>query len=106
MSTFNRSPEVLRDVLQSIKSRVPPGWCEVIVVDDGSDSATAKDLCKEYRVQYHRIDRPPVRRNPCVARNVAYRAARGEYLILQSDDVVHVTEDAIDRLVSEAEHHP
>jgi len=36
-----------------------------------------------------------------VARNAAYRQGRGEFIICQSDDVVHVTEDSIDRLVQE-----
>ena len=97
MASFNRDPAVLRQVLNSIFAQTRTFRWEVIVVDDGS-SYGAPEVCREYPVRYHRIERKPRRRNPAVARNVAYRMARGRIIIPQSDDVVHQGANAIERL--------
>ncbi len=98
LSTFNK-PHLLRQTLQSIYRQHPPFEFEVIVVDDGSADSQVRDICGEFPVRYHRIDREPVFRNPCVARNAAYRLARADIIIAQSDEVVHVTPNVIERLV-------
>jgi glycosyltransferase involved in cell wall biosynthesis len=58
---------------------------------------------------YFRIDRTdgcePGYRNPGPARNFGYRVARGEVMICQSDDVVHHTPDAIERLAGMVRDH-
>jgi glycosyltransferase involved in cell wall biosynthesis len=70
-----------------------------VVVDDGSPDMETEAICQSYQqVRYYRINREPVYRNPSVARNLAYEVARGEVLILQSDDVVHEG-NAIQKLV-------
>lgn len=106
MATFNRDPRVLYKVLKSIFIQKPPFKFEVIVCDDGSATGDARNVCQQFPVKYHRIDRAPVRRNPCVARNVAYRAALGDVIIAQSDDVMHVSPNSIGTLVAELAIHP
>jgi glycosyltransferase involved in cell wall biosynthesis len=89
MSTHVR-PDALRRTLDSILCQMPYEDYEVIVVDDGSKDAAASKVCSEFpRVRCIRIERSPDFRNPSVGRNVAYRAARGEVIIAQSDEVIH-----------------
>jgi len=95
-------PWHLDRVLASIMGQDVPYEWELIVVDDGSPTDEVAEVCSHYgKVDYVRIDRVPGYRNPAVARNVAYRRARGEVVIAQSDDVVHVAGDTIWRLVEE-----
>jgi len=98
MSTYDKA-SLLKQMLESVFAQHPPFEFEVIVVDDGSPTADTRNVCAEFPVQYHRIDRSPGFKNPCVARNVAYRAAKGEVVVCQSDEVLHVTPDCIERLV-------
>lgn len=100
MSTFNK-PHLLPATLDSIFRQEVPFDYEVIVVDDGSADGQVRDICSRYPVRYYRIERPAVFRNPCVARNQAYKMASGDVIIAQSDEVLHVTPDAIEVLVRE-----
>lgn len=100
MSTFNR-PQVLDKVLGSIFSQNIPFDYEVIVVDDGPCSDDTRLVCEKYPIKYIRIDRDPTWRNPSVARNVAYRSAKGEVVIAQSDDVMHIGDNCIEKLVGD-----
>ena len=95
MASFDRDPDVLRRTLESVCSQKPPFEFEVIVVDDGSEHG-APDVCGDFPVRYHRIERPPVARSASVAHNVAYRLATGDIIIAQSDDVVHQQNDSIE----------
>ena len=106
MATFNRDPVVLRKVFESIFSQDVSFDFEVIVCDDGSVSKDAKSICEQFPIRYIRIDRPSVRRNPCVARNMTYKAALGDIIIAQSDEVMHVSQNAIKTLVTELESNP
>lgn len=98
MSTFNK-PHLLSKTLESIYRQTPPFEFETIVVDDGSADAQANDICAQYPVKYRRIERQPHFRNPCIARNVAYRMACGDVIIAQSDEVLHITANTIEKLV-------
>jgi len=101
MSTFNK-PGHLRRVLDSIARQTIPFSWECIVVDDGSANTRAKEVCSGYSwVRCIRIEREPVYRNAAAARNVALRAARGDVIILQPDDVEHQQVDTVKRLVEE-----
>jgi hypothetical protein len=100
IATYDKAP-LLQQTLASIFAQHPPFDFEVIVVDDGSEGHSTRDVCANFPVQYHRVNREHGFRNPCVARNVAYRAASGEIIIAQSDEVVHVTPNTIERLVTE-----
>ena len=107
IASYNRDSAVLREVLQSIFLQTPPFEFEVILCDDGSPGLSTKEVGQEFAtLKYHRIERPPVRRNPCIARNLTYRKAVGDYLVLQSDDVVHRAKDSLEQLVYEAVRNP
>lgn len=89
MSTYDHTRYLVR-TLDSIFLQDLPGNTEIIVVDDGSPETETRRVCQRHpRVEYVRIDREPGYRNPSAARNVAYRRARGEIVVCQSDDVIH-----------------
>lgn len=101
IATYDKA-DLLEGTLASIFRQCPPFEFEVIVVDDGSPpNKGTQYLCEKYQAQYHYIQRPHTFRNPCTARNIAYRLAKGRVIIAQSDEVVHVTDNAIERLVEE-----
>jgi hypothetical protein len=106
MASYNRPAAVLRRVFDSIFRQSPPFDFEVIVCDDGTPNTSTRKMCEAYPIQYHRIDRKPGHQNPCVPRNVTYRAARGDVVIAQSDEVVHVSPKSIETLVLELEGRP
>ena len=98
MATHNR-PAILNRVLSSIFCQLVPFDYEVIIVDDGPIDFDTCDICERYPVQYIRNEREPGWRNPSKARNMAYKKARGEIIICQSDDVEH-SGNAIEGLAS------
>lgn len=98
IATYNKA-ELLERCLESIFRQRPPFDYEVIVIDDGSQDATAQ-VCRRWPIRYRYLHRPfPA--NPAVPRNAGYRMARGEIVICQSDEVLHVTENALERLVTQ-----
>lgn len=100
IATYDK-PEALRRTLKSVVVQTIPFDWELIVVDDGSPGDKTREICDEFEtIQYVRIDREPDYRNPSVARNLAYRRAKGEVIICQSDDVIHHTPDSVEKLVS------
>jgi glycosyltransferase involved in cell wall biosynthesis len=96
-------PHYLKRVLDSIYRQpiTDTDEIEVIVVDDRSENARNEQVCRQYPLQYIRLDGEPGYRNPAKARNVAYRAAKGEVIIAQSDDTTHVSDHCIRQLVEE-----
>ena len=101
IATFNKA-KALDRTLRSIFTQGVAFPFEVIVVDDGSTDQTPK-VCEKFGDLFpenfvcKRLQSPGYR-NPSVARNVAYREAKGEIIIAQSDDVLHHTPNAIERL--------
>lgn len=90
MATYNRS-RLLSEVLASIKAQGQLRPTQIIVVDDGSDTAEASAnafLCEQYDAEYSWLNRPGYC-NPAAARNVGYKAATGDIVIAQSSDVTH-----------------
>ena len=96
IGTRNKAACLAR-TLASIRAQRVPFSYEVIVADDGSNDDTLA-VCDRYGAIHLYL--PNLRyRNPGFARNAAYRAARGEVIIAQSDDVMHRSSDTIQRLV-------
>jgi glycosyltransferase involved in cell wall biosynthesis len=95
IASFNKA-KLLDNTLASIRRNITDLPYELIVVDDGSADKTF-EICKKHQCKYAWLD-SPLYRNPSVPRNVAAKMARGKILIMQSDDVIHMQTDTIDRL--------
>jgi len=100
MSAWNRA-QLLERGLRSIFDQQYPGL-EVIVVDDGSTDDTAL-VCSRYPVRYFYRDRPEwSSQGP--AQNLGFKMARGDIVIMQNPEVVHLQTDTISRLVEAIRH--
>jgi len=97
MATRNKAPYLAR-TLKSIVDQRPSFPFETIVVDDSSTDETP-EVCRQFGVRYHRIDRPYTGNNG-VPFNIGYRMAQGEIILTTSDEVVHRTPDLMEQLVS------
>jgi len=86
-------------VLNSIFSQNPGFEFEVIVAHD----SVPDDVDQRVKNLYARVSFDTPYRNSAIARNMAMKQAKGETLILQSDDVVHQDADTIERLVNDLE---
>ena len=100
LSTRNKS-EYLKHSLASIFRQNPPFPFEVIVVDDGSTDNT-EEICSQYPIRYFYLDNPRYR-NPSQARNVAFRAAKGNTVLAQSDDIIHLLPNTMQYLTENLE---
>lgn len=103
IATHNKAKS-LEETLASIfdlNTKCPFSF-EVVVVDDKSTDNTF-EVCKKFDVTYARLPQNP-RKNPSVPRNLAFRIARGKVIVHQSDEVVHNTEDSLEKLVNLTEH--
>jgi glycosyltransferase involved in cell wall biosynthesis len=99
-ATINKA-RLLARTLHSICIQKVPFEYEVVVASHGSTDATAA-VCEAYGVRLVQVPASPYR-NPAPARNAAYKLARGEIVICQSDDVMHVYPDTIEKLVAAVE---
>lgn len=89
--TYNR-PDTLAGVLAGLSRQSYEGDFEVLVVDDGSAEAAAKEAegfikklpGGKISWRYLRQDN----KGPAAARNSGIRSARGEYLLLLGDDTI------------------
>lgn len=90
---------LLDRTLASIFCQQPPFAWEVIVVDDGANDNTQEILGKYPEVRVIQLPRLAAH-VPGRARNVALQAALGDVVIQQSDDVLHVAQDTIERLTA------
>jgi glycosyltransferase involved in cell wall biosynthesis len=90
--TYKRPQLLLRCLTAVLTQRFEPDAYEVIVVDDGHDDAT-RDLVQAVAdgaslAAELRYLRPAAGRGPAVARNVGWRAARGQIIAFTDDDTV------------------
>lgn len=108
MATHNK-PHHLDKALETIFRQSPPFDWEVIAAIDGPFPETRQVLDKyasrHTNLKVIEVPSSGRYRNPSVARNVAYREARGEVMILQSDEVQHFRPDTIERLVGDLTEH-
>ena len=91
--TWNKAP-YLDKTLASIFRQSPPFVCEIIVVNDGSTDQTSQVLAKYLgplypHVKIIELPRKDHFRDCSTPLNLAFRAARGDILIVQSDDHIH-----------------
>lgn len=93
IATVPGKARLFQRVLESIYAQQPGFDFEVIVAHDGAP------IVVDQRATNFVLRTGGEYRNPAIARNVAMRHARGEVLILQSDDVVHDNPDVIRSLV-------
>jgi glycosyltransferase involved in cell wall biosynthesis len=85
LPTFNRL-KYLRPAVESVFAQTFSDW-ELIIADDGSGRETAEYLAMLANLPRVRLLRLTHTGNPSAVRNVALRAARGEYIaFLDSDD--------------------
>ena len=99
IASYNHSP-LLRRTLQSIRQQRPPFGVEVIVADDASTDDTAKVMAEFSVKALNTEDWGHAYHNGVNAKNLALRAAQGDIVIQQSDDVIHAEPDLIERLVA------
>lgn len=99
MCSYRRAA-LLRKTLESIQRQNYPDL-EIIVCEDGDDGGWTRTVCGEFGVRYfQRWDRPnQPYSNPSIPWNIAIRQARGEILILQNPECLHVDERTIEKLV-------
>jgi GT2 family glycosyltransferase len=99
ITTRNRCDDVLRAVASSFAQDLAD--LEVIVVDDHSDDGTAERVCAAFPRTRMIVSRE--RAGYIVARNRAFREARGRYVFSLDDDAYFTAPDIVARVVSQLE---
>ncbi len=102
MTYFERL-EQLKNTLRSIQAHHPRHLQEIIIVDDRSRREPLQDGCLDEFALPIRIKRLTRGRhtNPCVAFNAGFTLARGEVVIIQNAECLHVdniVDDAASRI--------
>ena len=103
IATHNKADFLARTLDSIFSNNVRcPFTFEVVVVDDKSTDATF-EVCRQFDVIYARMPDND-RKNPATPRNLAFRISRGQVLVHQSDEVMHMTENSIEKLVNLTEY--
>jgi glycosyltransferase involved in cell wall biosynthesis len=100
ITTFNR-PELLQNTLASIRKQGVSNL-EIIVVDDGTDDKT-QNICAQFNATYIKVNRPQsdTYRNPARPINIGIRYSKGDIIILQNAECVHIDPEAIKKLITQ-----
>ncbi len=87
---FNRKQQ-LHNTLKSIRNRDD---VEIIIVDDCSDPAQrVEDLNEEFDIKIIRLERENKWYvNPCVPFNIGFKEAKGDIVIIQNPECLHVND--------------
>jgi glycosyltransferase involved in cell wall biosynthesis len=103
MTSYNRA-NLLKKTLPTITAQHTEEQVEVVVVEDGDDGGLTRDVCRSYPdlVRYVQRKRRPelVYANPAPVINIGLRAARGDYIIVQNAECMHMDLDVIEQLIS------
>ena len=96
MSTWNRAPLLMQGLDSIFAQNYEP--LEVVVVDDGSEDNT-KEICSFYPVKYIYLEANGWG-GQSRAMNVGIKNAHYPLMIMQSPEIVHLTSNTIERLLS------
>lgn len=105
IATFNKSFHLTR-VLNSIAKQNIKHKYEILIADDGSEHSHHKQnrkLCKRTPYCYYQYLQRPELLSPGYPRNIIWKKAQGDILFLQSDDVEHLSEDLVNKLVEDVD---
>lgn len=99
-------PLLLRNTLRSIMEQTLTEdflHTEVLVVDDGDESGSVKEVCEEFTQvnRIYRCNRRPVLgwSNAAVPLNMGIKAAQGDVVVLHSGDVMYTQPTDLQRLL-------
>lgn len=85
--TANRRDSVLQTVASALQQDFPASDCEIIVVIDGADEATAQALRALAPASRLVVVQLQTNQGPSAARNAGWRAAKGELILFLDDDM-------------------
>ncbi len=89
VQTINLVLEHLLKSVNKIKKQVDKTWdVEVILIDDGSTTYTAKETIHPDYLSQIKVVRHAVNRGRCIARNTGIRSARKELLLFLDADIL------------------
>lgn len=84
---YNRK-SLLLNVLKSFTLRED---IEIIIVDDGSSAENRiEDIKYNHDITLIRLERSNKWRGPCMAYNIGFKAATGDYIMINSSECVHI----------------
>jgi len=99
--TFSRDELLDRCLARIRQQRVDP--LEIIVVNDGPDSTTTYDICREHYATYILSGRHEFKwRMPGFAFNIGVRAAKADIVILTEPEIYQI-DDCIEPMIAEVE---
>ena len=91
--SYHERPVQLRNTLVSFADHDYGEDVEVIIVDDGSTEFPAQEPNFPHRYRIRILYLPPEKKhysNPCVPFNKGFRAARGDLVVIQNPECLHV----------------
>jgi SAM-dependent methyltransferase len=104
MTYWNRKDQLFR-TLKTIEYSPVHNQAEIIIIDDGSDQDQRIDDLPEYfdlDIHIHRLEEEDRWwNNPCIPYNMAFRKARGDLVIIQNPETLHmgdVLSDVVQRV--------